>query len=81
MAGGGGEPLEDPEQLVLFVKDIGRGGRHYKGNTDVFQGSCIGGSIFLGKDVGDDPPHRLGPGGGSSTCSRGISWGGNHSGK
>ena len=48
-------------------KDTGKGGVQTKGVGDVFQGGCAGGTYFRVGDVGDDPPHGPGPGGGFNT--------------
>ena len=58
--------MEGKEDLDTSVKNLGKGGGESKGVGDVFQGGVEGGTDFWGGDVGDEPPHGPGPGGGST---------------
>ena len=45
-----------------------------QGFWGVFKGSCAGGTFFGVIDVGDDPPHGPGPGGGSTQGIQTYHW-------
>ena len=62
MAGGGGKPKEGKEEVVTVVENLGIVRGEPAGVRVVIQGDSTGGtSIWIG-DVGDDPPHGIGPG-------------------
>ena len=62
MDGGGREPLEGKEELVMDGKDTRTGESHPMGLRDFLQGGGAGGSYIQVRDVGDDSPHGTGPG-------------------
>ena len=49
--------------MDAVVENIRKRGFESKGVWDVLQGGGAGGASFRVIDVGDDPPHGLGPGG------------------
>ena len=63
LAGVGGSPAEVKEDLGTVVENIGNVGGEPKGARYVIQGGGAGGTYFLVRCVGDDPPNGPDPGG------------------
>ena len=62
MAHGNEKLTEDTEELGLAEKYLGMGRINHTGVWKLIKGIDTGGFSVLVGDVGDDPPHGMGPG-------------------
>ena len=62
MAYGGEKPAEGTEEVCSADKYLGTGRINHSGIGNLIQGDGTGGFYLWVGDVGDNPPHGMGPG-------------------